>query len=156
MHPSIWKASGHVDAFNDPLIDNKDSKKRYRADVLIEEHVEKIKVKIEKEVEKGRQKFGDNFNETTFRETNPNILRNANKIIEIESQFKTTLSNDDLDGVRRLIIDLEIACPISGTKNWTEVRQFNLMFSTEMGSVAGDASTIYLRPETAQGIFVNF
>ncbi len=156
MHPSIWKASGHVDAFNDPLIDNKDSKKRYRADVLIEEHIEKIKVKIEKEVEKGRQKFGDNFNETTFRETNPNILRNAGKIIEIESQFKTTLSNDDLDGVRQLIIDLEIACPISGTKNWTEVRQFNLMFSTEMGSVAGDASTIYLRPETAQGIFVNF
>jgi glycyl-tRNA synthetase len=156
MHPSIWKASGHVDAFNDPLIDNKDSKKRYRADVLIEEHIEKIKVKIEKEVEKGRQKFGDNFNETTFRETNPNILRNAGKIIEIESQFKTTLSNDDLDGVRQLIIDLEIACPISRTKNWTEVRQFNLMFSTEMGSVAGDASTIYLRPETAQGIFVNF
>ena len=81
MHPSIWKASGHVDAFNDPLIDNKDSKKRYRADVLIEEHIEKIKVKIEKEVEKGRQKFGDSFNETTFRETNPNILRNAWKII---------------------------------------------------------------------------
>jgi glycyl-tRNA synthetase len=82
MHPSIWKASGHVDAFNDPLIDNKDSKKRYRADVLIEEHVEKIKVKIEKEVEKGRQKFGESFNEKTFRETNPNILRNAEKIIE--------------------------------------------------------------------------
>ena len=156
MHPSIWKASGHVDAFNDPLIDNKDSKKRYRADVLIEEHIEKIKVKIEKEVDKRRQKFGDAFNEAEFRQTNPNALRNATKINEIESRFKETLSNDDLEGVRQLIIDLEIACPISGTKNWTDVRQFNLMFSTEMGSVAGEASTIYLRPETAQGIFVNF
>ena len=156
MHPSIWKASGHVDAFNDPLIDNKDSKKRYRADVLIEEHIEKIKVKIEKEVDKGRQKFGDAFNEAEFRQTNPNVLRNATKITDIESRFKETLSNDDLEGVRQLIIDLEIACPISGTKNWTDVRQFNLMFSTEMGSVAGEASTIYLRPETAQGIFVNF
>ena len=156
MHPSIWKASGHVDAFNDPLIDNKDSKKRYRADVLIEEHIEKIKVKIEKEVDKGRQKFGDAFNEVEFRQTNPNVLRNATKITDIESRFKETLSNDDLEGVRQLIIDLEIACPISGTKNWTDVRQFNLMFSTEMGSVAGEASTIYLRPETAQGIFVNF
>ena len=156
MHPSIWKASGHVDAFNDPLIDNKDSKKRYRADVLIEEHIEKIKVKIEKEVDKGRQKFGDAFNELEFRQTNPNVLRNATKITDIESRFKETLSNDDLEGVRQLIIDLEIACPISGTKNWTDVRQFNLMFSTEMGSVAGEASTIYLRPETAQGIFVNF
>ena len=156
MHPTIWKASGHVDAFNDPLIDNKDSKKRYRADVLIEEHIEKIKVKIEKEVDKGRQKFGDAFNEVEFRRTNPNVLRNATKINDIEARFKETLSNDDLEGVRQLIIDLEIACPISGTKNWTDVRQFNLMFSTEMGSVAGEASTIYLRPETAQGIFVNF
>ncbi len=156
MHPTIWKASGHVDAFNDPLIDNKDSKKRYRADLLIEEHIEKIKVKIEKEVDKGKQKFGEAFNEVEFRRTNPNVLRNATKIIEIESRFKETLSNDDLEGVRQLIIDLEIACPISGTKNWTDVRQFNLMFSTEMGSVAGEASTIYLRPETAQGIFVNF
>jgi glycyl-tRNA synthetase len=156
MHPTIWKASGHVDAFNDPLIDNKDSKKRYRADVLIEEHIEKIKVKIEKEVDKGKQKFGDAFNEVEFRRTNPNVLRNASKITDIESRFKETLSNDDLEGVRQLIIDLEIACPISGTKNWTDVRQFNLMFSTEMGSVAGEASTIYLRPETAQGIFVNF
>ena len=156
MHPTIWKASGHVDAFNDPLIDNKDSKKRYRADVLIEEHIEKIKVKIEKEVDKGKQKFGEAFNEVEFRRTNPNVLRNATKIIEIESRFKETLSNDDLEGVRQLIIELEIACPISGTKNWTDVRQFNLMFSTEMGSVAGEASTIYLRPETAQGIFVNF
>ena len=156
MHPTTWKASGHVDAFNDPLIDNKDSKKRYRADVLLEEHIEKIRQKIEKEVEKGIKKFGDSFDEAQFRATNPNVLRNAQKITEIEDRMRTTLENNDLEGVYQLIVDLEIVCPISGSKNWTEVRQFNLMFSTELGSVAGDASTIYLRPETAQGIFVNF
>ena len=156
MHPTTWKASGHVDAFNDPLIDNKDSKKRYRADVLIEEHIEKIRQKINKEVEKAGKKYGDAFDQNQFRETNPNVLRNEAKITEIEERMRVTLENNDLDGVKKLIEDLEIVCPISGTKNWTEVRQFNLMFSTEMGSVAGDASTIYLRPETAQGIFVNF
>jgi glycyl-tRNA synthetase len=156
MHPTTWKASGHVDAFNDPLIDNKDSKKRYRADVLLEEHMEKIRLKIEKEVEKGFKKFGESFDETQFRATNPNVLRNAQKISEIEDRMRTALENNDLEAVYQLIVDLEIVCPISGSKNWTEVRQFNLMFSTELGSVAGDAATIYLRPETAQGIFVNF
>ena len=156
MHPTTWKASGHVDAFNDPLIDNKDSKKRYRADVLLEEHMEKIRIKINKEVEKAAKKFGESFDETQFTATNPNVLRNVQKITEIEDRMRTTLENNDLDGLQQLIIYLEIVCPISGTKNWTEVRQFNLMFSTELGSVAGDASTIYLRPETAQGIFVNF
>lgn len=156
MHPTTWKASGHVDAFNDPLIDNKDSKKRYRADVLLEEHVEKIRQKINKEVEKAAKKFGEAFDETQFLATNPNVLRNQTKIDEIENRMRETLSNNDLEGVHQLIVDLEIVCPISGTKNWTEVRQFNLMFSTELGSVAGDAATIYLRPETAQGIFVNF
>jgi glycyl-tRNA synthetase len=156
MHPATWKASGHVDAFNDPLIDNKDSKKRYRADVLIEEHIEKIRQKIDKEVEKGLKRFGDDFDEVQFRVTNPNVLRNKEKISEIENRMKNALEQNDLEGVYQLIMDLEISCPISGSKNWTEVRQFNLMFSTELGSVAGDASTIYLRPETAQGIFVNF
>jgi glycyl-tRNA synthetase len=156
MHPTTWKASGHVDAFNDPLIDNKDSKKRYRADVLIEEHIEKIRQKINKEVEKAAKKFGDAFDEMQFCATNPNVLRNQSKITEIEGRMRTTLENNDLEGVKQLIEDLEIVCPISGSRNWTEVRQFNLMFSTELGSVAGDAATIYLRPETAQGIFVNF
>uniref|UniRef100_UPI00404A3C50 glycine--tRNA ligase n=1 Tax=Fluviicola sp. TaxID=1917219 RepID=UPI00404A3C50 len=156
MHPTTWKASGHVDAFNDPLIDNKDSKKRYRADVLIEEHIEKIRQKINKEVEKAAKKFADAFDEAQFRATNPNVLRNETKITEIEDRMRTTLENNDLEGVKQLIEDLEIVCPISGSRNWTEVRQFNLMFSTELGSVAGDAATIYLRPETAQGIFVNF
>lgn len=156
MHPKTWKASGHVDAFNDPLIDNKDSKKRYRADVLIEEHLEKYNVKIEKEVEKGRSRFGEDFNEHQFRETNPNVLRNKQKIDEIEDRMKKALEDGNLNELKQIIIDCDIADPVSGSKNWTDVRQFNLMFSTELGSVAGESSTIYLRPETAQGIFVNF
>ena len=156
MHPTIWKASGHVDAFNDPLIDNKDSKKRYRADVLLEEHIEKIRQKIDKEIAKGVARFGDDFDQEQFRKTNPNVLRNQEKIDGIEVRMKAALENNDLEAVRDLIVELEIVCSVSGSKNWTDVKQFNLMFSTEMGSVAGDASTIYLRPETAQGIFVNF
>ena len=156
MHPTTWKASGHVDAFNDPLIDNKDSKKRYRADVLLEEHIEKIRQKIQKEVDKAQKRFGDSFDQEQFVATNPNVLRNQAKIESIEAEIKRSLEENDLEALRSLIVDLEIACPLSGSKNWTEVRQFNLMFSTELGSVAGDASTIYLRPETAQGIFVNF
>ena len=156
MHPSVWKASGHVDAFNDPLIDNKDSKKRYRADVLIEDAIEKIRGKINKEVAKGVKRFGDDFNKEEFLATNPNILRNKEKIKGIEDRMRTSLESEDLEGVYNLIMDLEIACPVSGSKNWTEVRQFNLMFSTELGSVSGESAKIYLRPETAQGIFVNF
>ncbi len=156
MHPTTWKASGHVDAFNDPLIDNKDSKKRYRADVLIEEHLEKYRVKIEKEVEKGKSRFGDSFDEEQFRATNPNVKRNQDKIDEIEGRFKSALEAGDLAELKQVIIDCDIADPISGSKNWTDVRQFNLMFGTQLGSVAEDASTIYLRPETAQGIFVNY
>jgi glycyl-tRNA synthetase len=156
MHPTTWKASGHVDAFNDPLIDNKDSKKRYRADVLLEDYIKKLEAKNEKEIEKARNKFGDAFNEEQFRNTNPNVLRNQEKISSVESRMKAALENSDLAAIKQLIEDLEIADPETGSRNWTDVRQFNLMFSTELGSVAGDAATIYLRPETAQGIFVNF
>lgn len=156
MHSKTWKASGHVDAFNDPLIDNKDSKKRYRADVLIEEAMAKIEDKVAKEVEKARKKFGESFNEEMFLKTNANVLRNREKADAIESRFKKAMEDNDLNEVRQIIIDLEIVCPVSGTRNWTEVRQFNLMFSTQVGSVAEESDTIYLRPETAQGIFVNF
>lgn len=156
MHPKIWEASGHINAFNDPLIDNKDSKKRYRADVLLEDYIAKIEDKIEKDVEKGRKKFGDAFDEVQFRETNPNVLRNKAKADEVRDKMNDTLNRGDLEAVRQLIIDCEIACPVSGSRNWTEVRQFNLMFSTQMGSVSEDTNIIYLRPETAQGIFVNF
>jgi len=156
MHPTIWKASGHVDAFNDPLIDNKDSRKRYRADALIEEHLTKIEEKIYKEIEKARQRFGDTFDEQKFRETNPRVLTNQAKIDEINGRFIKAMNDNDLAGLRQIIIDNEIVCPVSGTRNWTEVRQFNLMFATEMGSTLEGASKVYLRPETAQGIFVNF
>ncbi|MBP1673491.1 MAG: glycyl-tRNA synthetase [Bacteroidetes bacterium] len=155
MHPTIWKASGHVDAFNDPLIDNKDSKKRYRADVLIEDYLQKLEDKNEKEVEKAKKKF-ENFDEKLFKETNPNILRNQEKINSVSSRFAELMNQSDLVGIKSLIEELEIVCPVSGSKNWTDVRQFNLMFSTQMGSVSEGADTIYLRPETAQGIFVNF
>ncbi|MFO7863361.1 MAG: glycine--tRNA ligase [Salinivirgaceae bacterium] len=156
MHPTVWKASGHVDAFNDPLIDNKDSKKRYRADVLIEEYIQKLEGKVDKEVTKAKKKFGDDFDEAKFRETNPRVLKNQEKIDGVLDRFRKAGEADDLAEIRQIIIDAEIACPVSGTKNWTDVRQFNLMFDTKMGSVDGDASTIYLRPETAQGIFVNY
>ncbi len=156
MHPTTWKASGHVDAFNDPMIDNKDSKKRYRADVLIEGHVEKIEEKINKEVEKAAKRFGESFNEEMFRQTNPRVLENVKKIEAMNARFKTAMENNDMAEMKQIIVDLEIVCPISGTKNWTDVRQFNLMFATQLGSVSEESSTIYLRPETAQGIFVNF
>ena len=127
MHPTTWKASGHVDSFNDPMIDNKDSKKRYRADVLVEEHAAKLEK--EGQVEKAKA---------------------------LTASLARLLEAEDFAAVRELIVNEGIKCPISGTANWTEVRQFNLMFSIQVGSVAEDASTIYLRPETAQGIFVNF
>ena len=156
MHPTIWKASGHVDAFNDPLIDNKDSKKRYRADVLIEDQLAKYDEKIEKEVAKGRKRFKEAFNEEEFRTTNGRVLEIAAKRAALHERFATALNDSNLEELRQIILDEEIVCPISGTRNWTEVRQFNLMFKTEMGSTSEGASTIYLRPETAQGIFVNY
>jgi glycyl-tRNA synthetase len=156
MHPTTWKASGHIDAFNDPLIDNKDSKKRYRADVLIEDHVEKIRVKIQKDVEKAVKKFGDDFDAEMFKSTNPRILERQKEIDRINQAFKDAMEAENLGAVKALIEELGIACPLSGSKNWTDVRQFNLMFSTELGSTSEGASKIYLRPETAQGIFVNY
>lgn len=156
MHPKVWKASGHVDAFNDPLIDNKDSKKRYRADVLIEDYMAKIEDKISKEVDKAAKRFGETFDAMMYRETNPRVLEYQKKIDETEARFKLALENSDLADLKAIIEEAEIVCPISGSKNWTDVRQFNLMFSTQVGSVAEDSDKIYLRPETAQGIFVNF
>jgi glycyl-tRNA synthetase len=153
MHPTTWKASGHVDAFNDPLIDNKDSKKRYRADVLLEDYIKKQEQKIDKEVEKAKKKFAEAFNEEQFRSTNPNVLRSAQKISEVEGKMKAALENNDLAALKALIEECEIADPETGSRNWTEVRQFNLMFKTELGALSGEAGIIYLRPETAQGIF---
>lgn len=156
MHPTIWKASGHVDAFNDPLIDNKDSKKRYRADVLIEDYLAKLDEKINKEVEKAAKRFGEAFDEQQFRSTNPRVLENQARRDAVHTRFADAMNANDLSELRQIILDCEIVCPVSGTRNWTEVRQFNLMFATEMGSTADGAMRVYLRPETAQGIFVNY
>jgi len=158
MHPKIWKASGHVDAFNDPLVDNKDSKKRYRADQLVEDHVEKITTKIEKEVSKAAKRFGDSFDREQFVATNPRVVANVEKKQKIMDRFTKAMGANDMADLKQLIIDCEIVDPVSGTKNWTDVRQFNLMFSTQMSNVVsnGEDSKLYLRPETAQGIFVNF
>ena len=127
MQPQTWKASGHVDSFSDPMIDNKDSNKRYRADTLIEDHAAVLEAEGE--------------------------IKQAHLLVK---KMNALLEAEDLSGLRELIIEYNIICPISGTANWTEVRQFNLMFSTQVGSVAEDSEKIYLRPETAQGIFVNF
>ena len=156
MHPTVWKASGHVDAFNDPLIDNKDSKKRYRADVLIEEQMARYEEKIGKEVEKARKRFGDTFDEEQFLTTSSRVIANREKNDNLHSRFVRAMNDSDLEELRQIIIDEEIVCPVSGSRNWTNVRQFNLMFSTEMGSTAESANKVYLRPETAQGIFVNY
>ncbi len=155
MDPKVWKASGHVDGFSDPMIDNKDSKKRYRADVLIEDYQEKYRVKNQKEITKAKKRFGDSFDEAQFIATNPNIARNNAKIAEIDQRLSDGLESGELHKVKELIEDLGIACPVSGSKNWTDVRQFNLMYSTQMSATDGE-SQIYLRPETAQGIFVNY
>ena len=156
MHPTIWKASGHVDAFNDPLIDNRDSKKRYRADVLIEDQLAKYDDKINKEVAKAAKRFGEAFDEAQFRSTNARVLEHQAKRDALHERFAKALNDNNLEELRQIILDEEIVCPISGTKNWTEVRQFNLMFTTEMGSTSEGAMKVYLRPETAQGIFVNY
>ena len=156
MHPTTWKASGHVDAFNDPLIDNKDSKRRYRADVLIEDYAEKLHQKAEKEIEKARIRFGEFFNEEEFVTTNPRVMEYKAKQKQIIERMAHSLETENLADVKALIEELEIACPESGSKNWTDVRQFNLMFGTKLGASAEGAMDLYLRPETAQGIFVNF
>lgn len=127
MHPKTWKASGHVDGFNDPMIDNKDSKKRYRADQLIEDKIARY------------EKDGK-----------------SDKASLLQTELDTALNGDDLAQLKSIIEEHQIVCPISGTRNWTEVRQFNLMFSTQMGAMADGSDEVYLRPETAQGIFVNF
>ncbi|HNV98351.1 MAG TPA: glycine--tRNA ligase [Chitinophagales bacterium] len=155
MHPTTWKASGHVDAFSDPLIDNKDSKKRYRADNLIEDYLAKQDDKINKEVEKARKRF-EQFDEAMFRSTNNRVLEIAAKRDAVHARFVKAMQDGNLEEMKQIILDCEIADPETGSRNWTDVRQFNLMFSTKLGSVADDADTIYMRPETAQGIFVNF
>ena len=156
MHPKTWKASGHIDAFNDPLIDNKDSKKRYRADVLIEDYIAKLESKIEKEVKKAKKRFGDDFDAAKFKSEHPRVIGYLARIVEVRNRMTHALSEGHLTDLKALIDECEISDPVSGTKNWTDVRQFNLMFNTQLGNISGEEDKLYLRPETAQGIFVNF
>ncbi|HIF48812.1 MAG TPA: glycine--tRNA ligase [Cytophagales bacterium] len=156
MHSNTWQASGHIDAFNDPLIDNRDSKKRYRADLLVEEYIEKIHSKISKEIKKAEKRYGDKFDKEEFLKTNLRVIENSKKISEISKKLNHCLINKDLVELKNLILELGINDPVSGTQNWTDVKQFNLMFSTKIGSNVDTSSLIYLRPETAQGIFLNF
>ena len=156
MHPMVWKASGHVDAFNDPLIDNKDSNKRFRADVLIEDYAEKQYQKAQKEITKARKRFGESFDEEQYKTTNPRVMGYLAKQKEVLERMARSLENEDLADVKALIEELGIADPDTGSKNWTDVKQFNLMFGTKLGADAENATDLYLRPETAQGIFVNY
>ncbi len=156
MDSRTWKASGHVDAFNDPLVDNRQSKKRYRADQLIEGYAEKVLAKAQREVDKAAKRFGESFDEAQYRTTNARVMGYQRKADDALGRMNAALGAEDMGALYDLIVELEIADPESGSRDWTEVRQFNLMFSTQLGAVAGDAGKIYLRPETAQGIFVNF
>tara|TARA_B100001115_G_scaffold69016_1_gene50939 strand:- start:1667 stop:3208 length:1542 start_codon:yes stop_codon:yes gene_type:complete len=156
MDSKTWEASGHVDAFNDPLIDNKDSKKRYRADVLVENYLSKIDSKIQKEISKGEKRFGENFDKEEYVKTNPRVIKYSDEYNNVSTKLANLLSSSDLNGLKKLIDELDIKDPVSGTSNWTDVKQFNLMFSTEVGSNVDNTKKLYLRPETAQGIFVNF
>ena len=156
MDSKTWEASGHVDAFNDPLIDNKDSKKRYRADVLVENYLSKIDSKIQKEIFKGEKRFGENFDKEEYVKTNPRVIKYSDQYNKVSTKLANLLSSSDLNGLKKLIDELDIKDPVSGTSNWTDVKQFNLMFSTEVGSNVDNTKKLYLRPETAQGIFVNF
>jgi len=173
MHPKIWKASGHVDGFNDPMIDNKDSKKRYRADNLIEDRIAKYvneAIVILPHYEETFEKFitwdesmrsdalisfekGIN---TQINNDSKRAHKSFYKALKLQDDFDKALKAEDLPALKNLIIEHEIACPVSGTRNWTDVRQFNLMFSTQFGAMAEGSEEVYLRPETAQGIFVNF
>ena len=156
MDSKTWEASGHVDAFNDPLIENKDSKKRYRADVLVENYLSKIDSKIQKEISKGEKRFGENFDKEEYVKTNPRVIKYSDQYNKVSTKLANLLSSSDLNGLKKLIDELDIKDPVSGTSNWTDVKQFNLMFSTEVGSNIDNRKKLFLRPETAQGIFVNF
>ena len=155
-HPTTWKASGHLDAFNDPLIDNKDSKKRYRADNLIEDFIEKVQIKLNKEVSKNEKRIGEKFDLNIFLSTNERAKRYNSQINYLKLRLNKALNDDNLTELKQIILDNNILCPISGSCNWTDVKQFNLMFNTKFGASLESSSDLYLRPETAQGIFLNY
>lgn len=157
MHPQVWKASGHVDNFSDPMIDNKDSKRRYRVDHLIENHISDLKRKAFESV-RGKGDGGILDDSFIVNIVDQDVVMHDayQHALDLERELDDLIASDNFSGLKELIEKEQILCPVSKTCNWTEVRQFNLMFATELGSVADDTNKIYLRPETAQGIFVNF
>ena len=155
-HPTTWKASGHLDAFNDPLIDNKDSKKRYRADNLIEDFIDKVQNKLNKEVLKNEKRIGEKFDLNMFLSTNERAKKYNSQINNLKDRLNKALNEDNLNELKQIILENNIICPISGSCNWTDVKQFNLMFNTKFGASLESSSDLYLRPETAQGIFLNY
>ena len=155
-HPTTWKASGHLDAFNDPLIDNKDSKKRYRADNLIEDFIDKVQNKLNKEVFKNEKRIGEKFDLKIFLSKNERAKKYNIQINNLKVRLNKALNEDNLNELKQIILDNNILCPISGSCNWTDVKQFNLMFNTKFGASLESSSDLYLRPETAQGIFLNY
>ncbi|RYD76181.1 MAG: glycine--tRNA ligase [Sphingobacteriales bacterium] len=181
MHPKVWKASGHVDGFNDPMIDNKDSKKRYRADQLLENKIDELYAELTNFSAENKAKFEEFQQEIlglsdegqaawipSFKDeegildnskypfVNEASWRFVKKGLALEVEMNLALKSENLAQLKDLIVDYKVICPISKTSNWTDVRQFNLMFSTQFGAMAEGSDEVYLRPETAQGIFVNF
>jgi glycyl-tRNA synthetase len=156
MRPSLCtrrpgRHQGHVDAFNDPLVDNKDSKKRYRADQLIEGYAEKIEAKIQKDVDKAKEKFGESFDETMYRATNPRVLERQQEIDAVLKRMNDALRDGNMEDLGALINECGITCEVSGSKNWTEVRQFNLMFNTQLGNIAGEEGKLYSKTGNGSG-----
>jgi glycyl-tRNA synthetase len=182
MHPKVWKASGHVDGFNDPMIDNKDSKKRYRADQLLENKIDELYSELSNFSAENKAEFekfqsnilswndenqagwitgfknseNEGYDRNTYTFMDEASWKFVKKGLALEVEMNLALKSENLTQLKDLIVDYKVVCPISKTSNWTEVRQFNLMFSTQFGAMAEGSEEVYLRPETAQGIFVNF
>ena len=135
MHPKVWQASGHVENFHDPLIDNKETKKRYRVDHLLGEQDESVIENITSKLEIDKSKFSND--DEYFQAIVANLMNQSNS-------GQTMIDCGVIDSFNKQVGD------------WTNLRQFNLMFKTHMGPTEESGSEIYMRPETAQGIFVNY
>jgi glycyl-tRNA synthetase len=152
MHPKVWEASGHVENFTDPMIDCRQCKARFRVDVLAESLNDKKKKKA---LDALKEKITDNSPLYNQYQSIINNVKAEHKegADESDELFNELLDTPELSGE----LLSEINCPQCGNKGtFTSARQFNLMFKTFIGSVEDSNAAVYLRPETAQGIFVNF
>ncbi|HSR18635.1 MAG TPA: hypothetical protein VLM39_11150, partial [Ignavibacteriaceae bacterium] len=148
MHPKVWEASGHVENFTDPMVDCRNCKSRFRIDILAETVSTKKKQKVLNALENKIK-------------NNPEQLQKFQKIFDrrneteeyMESAFNGFLEDPEFG---KTLLN-ELTCPQCGNKEtFTSARQFNLMFKTFIGPVEDSSAVVYLRPETAQGIYVNF